>query len=253
MKMEQGICAVTVAPIRNEPAHRSEMVTQLLLGEIVICGEISGDFISIRNHYDDYTGWCQRSQLLPIQTDVIKPAAEKLSTGFVSSALWNDVPVQVPLGAPIGNLIDYPFPGFIYHGNLHITGNVPFTPEHIQQHVQYYLQTAYLWGGKSVFGIDCSGFCQQVYRYFGKRIPRDASQQALVGEMVGFLEEVSCGDLAFFENEEGKITHVGLLLNKREIIHASGKVRIDDIDQWGIINRDTGQRSHTLRLIRRYL
>jgi cell wall-associated NlpC family hydrolase len=92
-----------------------------------------------------------------------------------------------------------------------------------------------------------------VYRYFGKRLPRDASQQALEGEMVGFLEEVRCGDLAFFDNAEGKITHVGLLLNNKEIIHASGKVRVDDIDQWGISNRDTGQRTHTLRLIRRYM
>jgi hypothetical protein len=243
MLMEQRICAVPVAPLRSEPNHRSEMVSQLLLGEVVTCQENSGDFVLIRNQYDEYTGWCQRSQLLLI---------EGLAAAFIQPATWNGFPMQVPLGAPVGNLLQLNFPGFTYEGKLQAAGELPFDKTTILSVIQSYHQVPYLWGGKSVFGIDCSGFCQQVYRFFGKRIPRDASQQALVGEMVGFLEEAQCGDLAFFESEEGKITHVGLLLTSREIMHASGKVRVDDIDQWGIINRDTGQRTHTLRLIRRY-
>jgi hypothetical protein len=250
--MEQRICTVTIAPLRKEPAHRSEMVSQLLLGERVTCLESSGDFVFIQNTYDNYTGWCQKSQLLLIETEDPAIFPEKLSAEFINPASWNAWPMQVPLGVPVGNLLQLCIPEFNFTGKLHVAGSLPFIPQQIMDHVSLYHQTPYSWGGKSVFGIDCSGFCQQVYRFFGKKLPRDASQQALEGEMIGFLEEVQCGDLAFFDNEEGKITHVGLLLNNKEIIHASGKVRVDDIDQWGIIHRDTGQRTHTLRLIRRY-
>ncbi len=250
--MEQSICAVSIAPLRKEPSHRSEMVSQLLLGEIVSCLETSGDFVFIHNSYDDYSGWCQKSQLLLTESEDVIVGPEQLAAAFINPATWNGWPMMVPLGAPVGNLLQLRSSEFTFQGKLHQAGSIPFNTRNVLDHSSLYHQTPYAWGGKSVFGIDCSGFCQQVYRFFGKKLPRDASQQAIVGEMVGFLEEVQCGDLAFFDNEEGNITHVGLLLNTKEIIHASGKVRVDDIDQWGIINRDTGQRTHTLRLIRRY-
>lgn len=250
--MEQSICAVSIAPLRKEPSHRSEMVSQLLLGEIVTCLETSGDFVFIHNSYDGYSGWCQKSQLLLTESEDVIVGPEQLAAAFINPATWNGWPMMVPLSAPVGNLLQLRSSEFTLQGKLHQAGSIPFNTRNVLDHSSLYHQTPYAWGGKSVYGIDCSGFCQQVYRFFGKKLPRDASQQAIVGEMVGFLEEVQCGDLAFFDNEEGNITHVGLLLNTKEIIHASGKVRVDDIDQWGIINRDTGQRTHTLRLIRRY-
>jgi cell wall-associated NlpC family hydrolase len=115
-----------------------------------------------------------------------------------------------------------------------------------------FLNTAYLWGGKSVFGTDCSGFTQTVFKTVGIALLRDAYQQATQGETVDFLQEVHTGDLAFFDNAEGRITHVGILINDHEIIHASGKVRVDSIDNQGIINVDTGLRTHNLRIIKRY-
>lgn len=127
-----------------------------------------------------------------------------------------------------------------------------FNAENLNQVARRYLDVPYLWGGKSLFGIDCSGFCQQVFRQFGIKLPRDAYQQVEHGEVVGFLQEVVCGDLAFFDNEEGRITHVGMMLNIHEIIHSSGKVRIDKIDHQGIINSETGVRTHQLRIIKRY-
>lgn len=127
-----------------------------------------------------------------------------------------------------------------------------FTTENVRAAALRYLETPYLWGGRTRCGIDCSGFSQAVYQSMGIALPRDAWQQAEQGEVVGFLQEAVCGDLAFFDNEEGRITHVGVMLNAAEVIHASGKVRIDPIDNQGIINGDTGVRTHRLRVIKRY-
>ncbi|MEI9958410.1 MAG: NlpC/P60 family protein [Ferruginibacter sp.] len=109
-----------------------------------------------------------------------------------------------------------------------------------------------MWGGRSTFGIDCSGFAQTVYKFLNIPLLRDAKLQVTEGEVVGFLQEVNCGDLAFFDDEEGEIVHVGILLNEKEIIHSAGKVRIDKIDSQGILNVDTGLRTHQLRIIKRY-
>jgi len=91
-----------------------------------------------------------------------------------------------------------------------------------------------------------------VYRQLDIHLQRDAWLQAREGESIGFLQEARCGDLAFFDEPDSRISHVGILLNDREIIHASGKVRVDDIDHAGILSRDQGKRTHRLRLIRRY-
>jgi cell wall-associated NlpC family hydrolase len=113
-----------------------------------------------------------------------------------------------------------------------------------------YLNAPYLWGGRSPFGIDCSGFTQLVYRLQGIKLPRDAYQQAEVGNTLSFIEESEEGDLAFFDNTEGKIIHVGIIMKNNYIIHASGKVRIDRIDQQGIFNSSLKTHTHKLRLIK---
>ena len=116
-----------------------------------------------------------------------------------------------------------------------------------------YFNSPYLWGGRSPFGVDCSGFTQILYKMVGLQIPRDASQQAIIGENITFVEEALPGDLAFFDNEDGKIVHVGVIWEKNKIIHSSGKVRIDNIDHFGIFNIDTGRYSHQMRLMRRII
>lgn len=246
------ICFVPVAPLRKEAAHRSEMVSQLLFGERVQFIESSGDFVLVKNDYDAYIGWCQRSQLTELAGNFLVEEPEILSSAYINAGMLRDAAIHLPMGVPISNWQGITEPKFTYAGTTHTAGTVPFSESAVVAISTSYLNVPYLWGGKSVFGIDCSGFSQQVFRYFGKKLPRDSGDQAKQGEDVGFLAETRAGDLAFFDNAEGIITHVGILLNNHEIIHASGKVRIDTIDQWGIINRDTEQRTHTLRIIKRY-
>jgi cell wall-associated NlpC family hydrolase len=139
-----------------------------------------------------------------------------------------------------------------FKGNVWNPEEIKFSAKILKQIAFKFLNTSYLWGGKSVFGIDCSGYAQMTYKFLNNQLPRDAWQQAEQGTLVNFLQEAQCGDLAFFDNEEGRITHVGILLNDHEIIHSSGKVRIDKIDTDGILNLETKQRTHKLRIIKRY-
>lgn len=244
------------APLRAEAAHRSEMVSQLLFGETATILDSTKDFVKIRCSYDGYEGWCQKSQLLEISDEQAQAAGIQLAADFVNPIELDGTPMQIPMGASLGlfhnNTAQIGSFHFAYRGAVADPATAIFEPDQIRQTAMAYLHTPYLWGGRSVFGIDCSGYAQQVYRFFNKPLPRDAYQQAELGEVVGFLQEAVTGDLAFFDNEEGRITHVGILLDAATIIHSSGKVRIDKIDNMGIIRSDTGERTHRLRLIKTY-
>jgi cell wall-associated NlpC family hydrolase len=132
--------------------------------------------------------------------------------------------------------------------------NLPHSPENKQQLVgdaMLYLNAPYLWGGRTPFGIDCSGFVQMVYKLQGLKLLRDASQQATQGEVISLLAEAEQGDLAFFDDEEGNITHVGMIIDSQRIIHCSGRVQIDNLDHEGIFNVRLQKYTHKLRLIKR--
>ncbi|MFI5159591.1 MAG: C40 family peptidase, partial [Sphingobacteriales bacterium] len=102
------------------------------------------------------------------------------------------------------------------------------------------------------FGIDCSGFVQAVFKLHGTKLKRDASQQAEQGSLIESLEEARLGDLAFFKNADGRVVHVGIMLNNKQIIHASGKVKIDSIDEDGIYSEELKRHTHTLHSIKRH-
>lgn len=245
-------CIAAVAPLRASNSHRSEMVSQLLLGEFAEVLETEKDFIRIKTLFDQYEGWCQTSQLAEVDEQI----AGLRPTGYTRSrdaqALLNKEAVYLSFGTPVYNTQN-PFALGKYQLSYTAADAsiLPFSEANLQQLARQYLHVPYLWGGRGSFGIDCSGFTQQVYKMMGISLLRDASMQATMGSDIGFLQEVRCGDLAFFDNPEGRITHVGILLSSDTIIHSSGRVRIDKIDNQGILNVDTGQRTHQLRMIRR--
>lgn len=252
-KMDIAICIVPVSPMRKEGSHRAEMVSQLLFGERVEVLASTKDFLHIRNMYDGYEGWCQSGQLAI--TNENWESNNALSDEWVSVIDCNGAPMHISLGSPldvfkndravIGKL------NFACQGNAWNNSDQNLDADGIERIAMQYINTPYLWGGRSVFGIDCSGFVQQVFRFLNIVLPRDAYQQVEKGEVVGFLAEAYKADLAFFDNEEGRIVHVGILLGPDSIIHAAGKVRVDKIDSLGIVNSDTGERTHKLRVIKR--
>lgn len=251
--MRYAIPIVAICPIRLQPSHRSEMVSQLLMGEPAILLATDTDFFKVQSLYDQYEGWCQKSQLAVLEELPSNGQSSLLSNDHSSIVMVDDTPVYVSAGTPLHFLTDHAWGGytFRYTGSIWDAKNAVFNEKTVFARSELYLNTPYLWGGRSIMGIDCSGFSQQVFRFFGKSLPRDAYQQSALGESIGFLQETRCGDLAFFDNAEGKITHVGILLSPDKIIHASGQVRIDAIDNMGIIHSKTGMRTHSLRIIRR--
>ena len=253
--MNNALCIVPVAPVRKEPRQESETTSQLLFGEAVELLASHGEWVELVCLYDGYTGYCLRNQLTEVSEAIALQDQVALVNTWSGVILVNDVPMHVPFGSAVPGLQN----GEAIWGDhkikssskLAMEGAYVFDEESIRQVAFMYLNSAYLWGGRSVFGIDCSGFVQGLMRFFGKKLPRNSANQAMVGEDLGFLQEARCGDLAYFDDEEGKIIHVGLLLNDHEIVHAAGKVRIDNIAGAGILHSQTGERTHRLRMIKR--
>lgn len=255
--MSYAVCCVPVAPIRIEPDHKAEMVSQLLFGECCIITVVEKNgWVKIVNKLDAYTGWCQQSHFQEIDDTHYYVEENNFTADWVNEIDYNGHRMWVPFGSSLtamrnGNV-------FWRKNTVSFKGKTwnPVTAKRdartIKQLAYKFLNSPYLWGGKSVFGIDCSGFTQSVYKLINIHLLRDAQQQATQGELVGFLQQAHCGDLAFFDDEEGRIIHVGILLNTAEIIHAAGKVRVDKIDNEGIVNADTGVRTQRLRIIKRY-
>jgi cell wall-associated NlpC family hydrolase len=253
--MEFGICNVPVSPLRAEASHRSEMTSQLLFGELCETLEEDENWKKVRCKYDDYTGWLQSNQVISIDETVYFDETVHLTAEWVTEILYNGLTMKIPMGSLLTGfekgMARWNDDIIKYKGK---DWNFPDpSPENIINKALEYLNTPYLWGGKTVFGIDCSGFVQAVFRFFQVQLLRDTFQQADQGESVIHLEMARRGDLAFFDNASGKIIHVGILLNDHEIIHASGKVRVDGLTSEGIINTDTDKQTHRLKLIRRVL
>jgi len=251
-----GICNLSIIPLRIEPSDRSEIVSQVLFGEHFQVVEQSKQWAKIKLHFDNYEGWIDSKQYQPISESSYNQLSEDviiLNSDLIEYVTGpNNFLMPIPLGASLSflNYSDINSTNFDFEG-LKISGIKP--KSNIIETAYMYLNSPYLWGGKTPFGIDCSGFTQMVYKLNGHHLLRDASQQALQGEALSFIEESEPGDLAFFDNEEGKIIHVGIIMNDNYIIHASGKVRIDRLDHLGIYNAEVNKHTHKLRVIKKII
>lgn len=249
--MKYGICHLSIVPLRLEASDASEMVSQILYGELFKVLEQRKKWSRIRLEFDRYEGWVDNKQFLLISEEDY--ASEKSKPTQLSADLVEVVSdhtkqlLSISIGSTVSasTFLQHSFEGKSISGKLQ--------KEKIIETALLYLNAPYLWGGKTPFGIDCSGFTQMVYKINGHKLLRDASMQAGQGEALSFIEESEAGDLAFFDNAEGAITHVGIIMNDNYIIHAHGHVRIDRLDHSGIFNYDKREHTHKLRVIKRII
>jgi len=269
--MEAGICLQSIVPVRAEPSHKAEMVTQLLFGDLFRITEQESQWLKIRQSFDDYEGWLSISQVnlvsdkeflslagseTPVTMDLVQILSDESGRSMVPVVIGSSLPGYHASG------MDIVQDRYLYEGvtsgpyrfdGLNSVMEAGKFREQLTCDALLYLNAPYIWGGRSPFGLDCSGFMQMVFKLQGFKLRRDASQQASQGDVVSLVEEAEPGDLAFFDDADGNITHVGMLINHNRIIHCSGKVRIDTLDHEGIFNMKLQKYTHKLRLIKRMI
>jgi len=225
------------------------MVTQLLYGEHFKVLESRKYYSKIRNSFDAAEGWVSNLQLRLIDENryrKIHASIKQYSTDLVSAVeTEKGILIPIVLGSSVGNsrFLKHKYDGRSTDQNQEKNNLIPIS--------LYYLNAPFLAGGLTPFGLDSAGFTQMVYRMNGHALSRTPAQQATQGEALSFIEESEPGDLAFFDNSEGEIDHVGIIMEDNYIIHTYGKVRVDRIDHTGIFNTETGSYTHQLRVIKK--
>ena len=261
--MNHGICGLSTVPVRAEASDKAELVTELLFGDCYTVLLTQGNWLHVELAADKYLGWIDAKQHQPVSADYFRAwGAQDHPRSLDVVQVVSDATLRQPV--TLGCRLPF-FDGMtlkIGDRSLFFNGNAtnPAQPNPAERQLallrkagQHYLRAPYVWGGKSIFGLDCSGLTQQLFGLIGVQLPRDARQQIALGEPVDFVTQTRPGDLAFFDNADGHIVHVGLVLDEGLLLHAHGEVRLDPLDHLGIFNRSRQLYSHKLRLIKRLL
>jgi len=253
-----SICSLSVVPVRAGRKNTSEMVTQLLFGEIVECWEKKGEWTKIRCLWDNQIGWVPTNQLTQItEAEANQYVDFSCCMELAQPAIATDHFLPLTMGA---SLPCFDGMRFEIAGNSYSFSGQVITPQSSLQNIELliklarkYLYAPELEGGRSPFGIDSTGLIQILFKMIGIAMPRDAYLQARKGDNIDFYEQSTIGDLVFFQDKNGHINHVGIICEKDKILHTYGKVRIDKIDHFGIFNVDSKKYTHKLRVIKRVL
>lgn len=247
--MQYGICHLTAIPVRDEPSEASVMTSQLLYGELYKIPEARKAWCKVRCHHDQHEGWVSKEQIRFISEDEFKQlqafqtARSADLVAYVVERESHLLPVLLGSETAKSSFLGAHFEGsFIQDKSFR---------KEVVHTASLYLNAPQLLGGRSPFGIDASGFTQMVYLQHGIPLKRKPEEQATQGEALSFIEESEPGDLAFFDNQEGVITHVGIILENHRIIHVHGMVRIDLLDHHGIFNIQENRHTHRLRVIKK--
>ena len=248
---ETGVSLQGFIPVRKEPFERSELVTQILFGEFFSILDTEGNWLYIKSAFDNYEGWIDRKCSTASTNKPFNPSYILRRNSTIINRT-SDQSLILPAGSVLPEINDgfFRIADFEFHVNhiedLQEPGELP-----VSKFVGDLVSVPYLWGGRCGFGTDCSGLTQLLSRLTGSHIPRDASEQSAIGDTLSFLNEARAGDLAFFDDAEGMIHHVGMIIDNGQILHSSGRVRIDKLDQQGIYNQELGTYTHKLRVIKR--
>ena len=253
--MTYGICNLSAIALRKEARHASEMVSQLLYNETYTVLDKTKEWVLIRTEHSPatpstgsgtenlgaypYDGWIQAKQFHEIDEEEYNALKGK-TPYFINQPVTEYKGLFLSIGTPLYE----PHPDAVVMPS-------EFHPELMVDYAKLLLGAPYLWGGRMAMGLDCSGLTQVCARLAGLILPRDASQQVKCGDLVYFLQETQPGDLAFFGDEDGLITHVGIVMGGEQIIHCSGQVRIDYLDQTGIFNKERNEHTHRLQVVKR--
>lgn len=253
-----AICTLTVVPVRIGPSHRSEMGSQILFGEVVEIIDAKGkQWLKVRCVHDDFTGWVPSGQLRalsPVEADAYQ-GRYAYSLDVFHMLMGAEQAMPITLGSHLPNFDGMSFPlgdsDYTFSGQAVFPEDIKTGPAMVIKMARKLLNAPYLWGGRTAFGIDGAGLVQLAYKIAGISLPRTAESQVKRGTSVDFVEQAMPGDIAFFENNSGRITNAGILLPDNRVIHVAEKVQIDAIDHYGIFSYSEGKYISRLRVVRR--
>jgi hypothetical protein len=245
-----GICLLTSIPMRAEPSEKSEMLSQLLFGEYFIIIEQTGKWLHVRSGIDGYQGWVSANMVNELPCDFPMASTPYVICSPYAICAVAGKRIHLPGGSLLPSAIEQSSFQLADEKYTFVGGMTQPESGGLMALALQYLGAPYLWGGKTIFGIDCSGLVQIICRMAGYWLPRDASQQAQTGRDVT-PDAAGTNDIAFFCNDDGKIVHTGILCDANSIIHACGSVRIDRFDGQGIFNDTENRYTHRLHSIKR--